>query len=133
MKLMQRIRKVGGEVQDREKLLKWFNKLLDKLPDGEIVLELNPTDRTDAQNKYYWVLVHILAGSFGITDKDMHDYPKDTFLPKREYFLMIKNKQLRSTTEQNKDEMSEYIENVIAFASEQGIVIPDIEEYKHSY
>ena len=36
-------------------------------------------------------------------------------------------------TEQNKDEMSEYIENVIAFASEQGIVIPDIEEYKHSY
>ena len=46
---------------------------------------------------------------------------------------MTKNKQLRSTTEQNKDEMSEYIENVIAFASEQGIVIPDIEEYKHSY
>ena len=133
MKMMQRIRKEGGVVQDREKLLKWFNKLLDKLPDGEIVLELNPTDRTDAQNKYYWVIVHILANEFGITDNNMHEYLKDTFLPKREYFVLIKNKQLKSTTEQNKDEMSSYIDNVISFASEHGIILPDIEEYKHKY
>lgn len=131
MKLIQRVKKEGGVVQEREKLIRWFNRLLDKIQDGELVIELNPTDRTDAQNKYYWVLVHILAQSFGISDNQMHEFLKSAFLPSQDYFVLIKKKQLSSTTEQNKDEMTEYIEKVIRFGAEQGIVLPDAEEYKH--
>ena len=39
---------------------------------------------------------------------------------------------MTSTTEQSKDQMSDYIERVIQFAAENGIALPDLEEYKHS-
>lgn len=132
MKTIAHIRKVGGEIEDREKLTKWFDRLLNKLPDGEHLLEINPTDRTDAQNKFYWVCVRILANNFGISPEELHEHFKSEWLPSQEFFILTKRKQLRSTTDMSKDEMSVYIDKVIRLAAEQGIVIPDPEEYKHS-
>ncbi len=133
MKHLQYIRKTDGCVQDREKLLKWFSRYLDKMPDGEQVIEFIETNRTDAQNKYYWVVLQIMAQSFGTTAEELHTYFKAEYLPSQEYFTLVRHKRLKSTTEQTKDQMTEYIDKVIAFAAEQGVVIPDIEEYKHAY
>lgn len=131
MKQIQHIIKTDGEVQDREKLLKWFSRYLDRMPNGEQVIEFIETTRTDAQNKYYWVVLQIMAGSLGTTPNELHEYFKSEFLPAQEYFTLVRHKRLTSTTEQTKDQMTEYIDKVIRFAAEQGIIIPDIEEYKH--
>lgn len=61
MKAIQRIRKTNGEVQDRERLLRWFSRYLERMPDGEQLIEFIETSRTDAQNKYYWVILGIMA------------------------------------------------------------------------
>lgn len=132
MKTIARIRKVGGEVEDRDKLIRWINMLLDKMTDGEHLIEISPTDRTDAQNKFYWVCVRIIANTFGVSPNDLHEHFKSEWLPSQEYFVLTKRKQVRSTSEMTKDEMSEYLEKVIRLAAEQGIVIPDPEEYKHT-
>lgn len=131
MRNVQYARKVDGEVEDKEKLLKWFGRFLDKMPDGEVLIEFTSTSRTDAQNKYYWVIVGIIGRTLGMQPEDVHKYFKECFLPKTEYFVAIKDKQLRSTTEQTKDQMAAYLDKIIRFAAEQGIIIPDLEEYKH--
>lgn len=132
IKAMQHIRKSDGEVVDREKLLRWFSRYLDKMPDGEQIIEFVETTRTNTQNAYYWVVLGIMAREFGTTPQELHEYCKAEFLPTQSYFTLIRHKRMRSTTAQTKDEMAEYIDKVIAFAAEQGVVIPDIEEYKHT-
>lgn len=132
MKTIQRIHKIDGEVVEREKLLTWFNRMLDRLSDGEYILDMDSTTRTDAQNRYYWgVIIPTCANTFGITRDEMHEFFKDHFLPSQEYFVLTRQKKLSSTTAQTIDEMSSYLEKTIKFAAEQGIVIPDAEEYKH--
>ncbi len=132
MKQLQHIVKQDGEVQDRDKLLRWFSRYLDKMPNGEQVIEFIETTRTDAQNKYYWVVLSIMASELGTTPNELHEYFKSEFLPTQEYFTMIRHKRMSSTTEQSKDQMTGYLNKVIQFAAEQGVIIPDIEEYKHS-
>lgn len=133
MKHLQHIRKTDGVVQDRERLLRWFSRYLDRMPNGEQLIEFIETDRTTMQNKYYWVVLGIMAQSFGTTAEELHAFFKAEYLPSQEYFTLIANRKLKSTTEQTKDQMSVYIDKIIAFAAEQGVVIPDLEEYKHAY
>lgn len=132
MKLLKKIQKEGGEVKDREKLNKWLNKVLDSMPDGEFLMEINPTDRTDSQNKFYWVCIGIIARAFGISPNTLHTHFKSEWLPTEEYLVLVKKRRKTSTSDMTKDEMTEYIDKVIRFAAEQGIVIPDPEEFKHS-
>lgn len=131
MKQVWRIQKVDNNVQDRDKLLRWFNRYLDKMPNGEQLIEFVETSRTDAQNKYYWVILGIMANTFGTTAEELHEFFKAEYLPSQDYFTLIRKRRLTSTTEQTKDQMSIYIDKIIAFAAEQGLEIPDIEEYKH--
>lgn len=133
MKHLQHIRKTDGVVQDRERLLRWFSRYLDRMPNGEQLIEFIETDRTTMQNKYYWVVLGIMAQSFGTTAEELHAFFKAEYLPSQEYFTLIRKRRLTSTTEQTKDQMSIYIDKIIAFAAEQGVVIPDLEEYKHAY
>lgn len=132
MRNVQYVRKVDGVVEDKDKLLKWFERFLEKMSDGEVLIEFTSTSRTDAQNKYYWVINGIIGRHLGMRPEDVHKMFKEMFLPKTDYFVAIKQKQLRSTTEQTKDQMREYLDNVIQFTAEEiGIVLPDLEEYKH--
>lgn len=133
MKHLQHIRKTDGVVQDRERLLRWFSRYLDRMPNGEQLIEFIETDRTTMQNKYYWVVLGIMAQSFGTTAEELHAFFKAEYLPSQDYFTLIRKRKLSSTTEQTKDQMSIYIDKIIAFAAEQGVVIPDLEEYKHAY
>lgn len=131
MKNLCYIRKTDGQVEDKDKLLRWFERYLDKMPDGEVLIEFNPTDRTDAQNKFMWVCINIIAQTFGITPADLHEHFKSEWLPSEEYLVLVKSKKKRSTTDMTKDEMTEYLDKIIRFAAEEGIVIPDPQIYKH--
>lgn len=133
MRNLTYIHKVNGEVQDREKLLRWFNRYLDTCPNGDMLIEFVSAPRTNAQNAYYWVVTGIIARHLGISSDELHEYFKEMYLPKQEYFVAIKKKQIQSTTILNVDEMAAMIDKVILFASENEVVIPDLEEYKHTH
>lgn len=133
MRNLTYIHKVNGEVQDREKLLRWFNRYLDTCPNGDMLIEFVSAPRTQAQNAYYWVVVGDIAKYIGITPDELHEYFKEMFLPKEEYFVVIKNKQKESTTTLNVDEMGAFIDNAIRFGAEHGAPIQDLEEYKHTH
>lgn len=134
MKSLTYIHKVNGEVQDREKLLRWFNRYLDTCPNGDMLIEFVSAPRSAAQNKYYWVITGIIARHLGITSDELHEYFKDTFIPKQEYFVAIKKKQTtQTTTSLNVDEMGQLIDSAVRFAAEHGVIIPDLEEYKHTH
>lgn len=133
MRNLTYIHKVNGEVQDREKLLRWFNRYLDTCPNGDMLIEFVSAPRTQAQNAYYWVVTGIIARNLGISSDELHEYFKEMYLPKQEYFVAIKKKQIQSTTILNVDEMAAMIDKVILFAAEHGVVIPDLEEYKHTH
>ena len=133
MRNLTYIHKVNGEVQDREKLLRWFNRYLDTCPNGDMLIEFVSAPRTQAQNAYYWVVTGIIARNLGISSDELHEYFKEMYLPKQEYFVAIKKKQIQSTTILNVDEMAAMIDKIILFAAEHGVVIPDLEEYKHTH
>lgn len=133
MRNLTYIHKVNGEVQDREKLLRWFNRYLDTCPNGDMLIEFVSAPRTNAQNAYYWVVTGIIARHLGISSDELHEYFKEMYLPKQEYFVAIKKKQIQSTTILNVDEMAAMIDKVVQFAAEHGVVIPDLEEYKHTH
>ena len=98
MRNLTYIHKVNGEVQDREKLLRWFNRYLDTCPNGDMLIEFVGAPRTNAQNAYYWVVTGIIARHLGISSDELHEYFKEMYLPKQEYFVAIKKKQIQSTT-----------------------------------
>lgn len=131
MKQVYRIEKRNGEVVERERLMRWFARYLDRMPDGERLIEFVETTRTNTQNAYYWVVLGIMASEFGTTPEELHEHCKAAFLPSREYFTLISRRRMRSTREQTTAEMAAYIDRVVQFAAENGVVIPDIEEYKH--
>ena len=133
MRNLTYIHKVNGEVQDREKLLRWFNRYLDTCPNGDMLIEFVSAPRTQAQNAYYWVVVGDIAKHIGIAPDELHEYFKEMFLPKEEYFVVIKNKQKESTPTLNVDEMGAFIDNTIRFGAEHGAPIQDLEEYKHTH
>jgi hypothetical protein len=133
MRNLTYIHKVNGEVQDREKLLRWFNRYLDTCQNGDMLIEFVSAPRTQAQNAYYWVVVGIIARHLGITNDELHEYFKEIYLPKEEYFVIIKNKQKESTTTLNVDEMGAFLDNAIRFGAEHGVPIQDLEEYKHTH
>jgi len=79
--------------------------------------------RSDQQNRYYWgVVMQYLSQWCGYTPEEMHEAMKMKFL------IVHRDKlpdTVRSTRSLTKDEMVEYIDNVIMFAAENGVVIPD--------
>lgn len=127
------IHKINGVIQEREKLLKWFNKFLDTCPNGDMLMEFVSAPRTNAQNAYYWVVLGNGANRLGTTPEELHEYFKEKHLPTEEYFVVIKRKKQDSTTKLNTDEMGTYIDNVIHDLAENGVVVPDLEEYKHTH
>jgi hypothetical protein len=82
-------------------------------------------NRTNSQNDMYWKFVTEFGNHFGY-DKDFaHDMLRYKFLFKVVDFDGEEAKQLLSTTKQNTKTMSEYMENCIRYAANNGFVFND--------
>jgi len=128
------VKKIDGKVQEREKLLAWFNNYLDNMQDSEQTITIEPCGRTEAQNRYYWgVVLSTISVNIGESRDKLHQLFKEQFLPKEEYITFIKNIKMESTTQAETDEFSNYMQQIIQWAAESlNIYIPDAEEYKHT-
>jgi hypothetical protein len=82
--------------------------------------------RTKQQNKYYWVaVVGIPAKDIGYSNEEMHEAYKIMFLRMHKEGCP---ETVRSTTDLNTKEFTEYVEKCRMWAAENGYEIPDPEE-----
>lgn len=103
-----------------------FDDYLAKYKDGtrvEVTVRKYRRTRTLEQNRYYWgVVIYILADFFGYSKEEMHEAMKWKFL--KQVDMPIET--VRSTTDLSTKEFSDYIENIVRWASsEYQVVIPD--------
>lgn len=101
-----------------------FEKYLSSLRgEVEMIVRKWKKKRTDNQNRYYWgVIVPLLCDSLGYYDEEMHEALKWKFLRNKE---REKLPTVKSTVSLSTIEFKNYIERIITWAAEQGIIIPD--------
>lgn len=82
------------------------------------------------QNKYYWVILEIVWAEFGYTKQEMHEFFKNEFLGEWHYMSQLKKEILvvKDTSSLTVAEFRDYVEQIIIWASNNGIVIPDAEK-----
>lgn len=87
----------------------------------EIYIDKYEPKRTISQNKYYRTILKHIGDSLGYTQKEIGEIMKSKFLNEV-------NPDVVSTADLTKKEFTEYLDRVIQFGAEQGIVLPDISE-----
>ena len=96
-------------------------------PDG-FVMEIRHEDRTTQQNRFYWALLNNISEQIRPDGKSYsadiwHEHMKTQFLIPKMMKLpngMLKEVE-RTTTELTKSEFTEYVEQVLAYATENGL------------
>ena len=82
---------------------------------GEVMITIEEIkNRTQYQNNYYWNILRFMARYHpfdGYTVNELHEAMKQTF-------------SVASTKELNRDEFSEYLNNIIKLASEEDVPVP---------
>lgn len=98
----------------------------------EITVARQRATRSQQQNAYYWgVVLDLLAEHTGYHVNELHEYFKQTFLPKHLIFAAPSGEVLReavvgqTTTTLNKLEFGDYVERIRQVAAEMGVDIPD--------
>ena len=101
---------------------------IQKLPVSKAYI-LSITNKKDSrsvsQNKLYWLYIACISKETGVEKDDLHAYFKQRFLLKDE--IDIAGEVLKatySTSKLSKDNFAIFIEKIISFASELGIVLP---------
>ena len=92
------------------------------------VVRIEPANRTNAQNAFYWALLQsiseqVMPGGKSHSRDTWHIYFKTLFLPGR--MIELPNGELieqePSTTGMNKEQFSEYVERVTAWAMDHSV------------
>ena len=105
-----------------------FQKVVARMA-GQVMVSIESmrSQRTLDQNAWYWSQVLPLIAEFtGHTAEELHEIYKRMFLPKR--VVKYKNKEIvmaGTTTNQSISEFGEYLERILAEASELGVVVPE--------
>jgi hypothetical protein len=93
-----------------------------------MVVRIEPSSRTNAQNAFYWALLQsiseqVMPGGKSHSRDTWHIYFKTLFLPGRMIELPTGEliEQEPSTTGLNKEQFSEYVERVTAWATDHSV------------
>ncbi len=87
------------------------------------------------QNAYYWVCLSIIGDELGYTKEEMHGifgmmYLKEyTSITNGKTGEIIEIEMIRSTTTLNKVEFGEYLNRIIQWAAEMGVILLTPEEF----
>lgn len=127
----------GGEVHMRNKA-EWLAGVRSFKGEVEFIARRKHATRSDQQNRYYWGVVvaalHDRLKEDGWTEDDVHEFLKQTFVPKR-LAITDSNGEVKdgivigaTTTRLNKLQFSDYCKSIIEWAAQElDIVIPDPE------
>lgn len=115
--------------EDKQDMSEYIASLDGKL----VVVEIDTVrnKRSSQQNRYYWLILGMIAEHTGHTSEELHEYFKLKFLPKQ--FEMI-NKSTgeseevtipKTTTKLSIQEFADYVTQIESFAAGLGLSIPD--------
>jgi hypothetical protein len=112
--------------QDEEKLRMHLASFVDE-QEIEVIVRKARSKRTIKQNSYYWAAVlEIISKETGNSVNDLHDFFKAKFLQKQTNIFGKTYTVVRSTTDLNTKEFTEYIRQIKVFAAgELDIFVPD--------
>ena len=100
----------------RIKSQKWYDVQLQKFKEGEevtLLIHNRRAKRSEAQNRYWWVYMTLLAQETGHTPEEIHEWAKGKFLTERIATVFGSPTRVKgSTTRLNKPEFSELIMKV---------------------
>lgn len=101
-----------------------FRKYLQSLRgEVELIVRKWKKRRTSNQNNYYWgVIIPILCDSIGYDSEEMHEALKWKFLKNREKKNLVT---VKSTAGLSTVEFKNYIEEIVRWSAQEGIIIPD--------
>lgn len=109
----------------RRVVFEYLEKLnLNKKYSVEITLKRET--RTLSQNRLYWLYLACLEQETGNDKEALHDYFKRKWL--RKNTTELQNEQIisvYSTKELNTVQFKAYIDRIVLFAAEEGIILPD--------
>jgi len=89
----------------------------------ELIVRKWKKRRTNNQNSYYWgVVIPILCETLGYSNEEMHEALKWKFLRNKD---REKLPTVKSTAGLSTIEFGNYIDEIVRWASQEGIVIPD--------
>ena len=108
-----------------------LKKILQQLSSGEwmIKIEEYKNDRTLRQNSYYWKVLSIIGEELGYYKNELHEVFLDQFAP-IQTIRNLEGKPIQKpvrTSQMTVEQMTAYIEQIIQFAAENNIVIPNPE------
>lgn len=97
------------------------------LPDKTYECVFRKVKRTGQQNKYYWVVVAIIADSLGYSSDEMHEALKRNFIGSEQGKDCFGNVYIKakSSAKLNKDDFIDYLNKVLIFAQNENIEIPE--------
>lgn len=106
---------------------------IDKLPEGkkyDVSIKLKRVTRTFSQNRLHWLWLACIMAETGNDKDSLHEYFKDTYLPKESKPIFGKIIEVAvSTTSLNTAQFTHYLNRIQQFASsELGIILPDPED-----
>ncbi len=110
-------------IADREQFDRYIESLVGVV---EIIVKPWKQKRTDEQNKYLWGVVYkCLSDWNGNSTEEWHEICKQMFLPPHQVMFERKFYTMRlTTTTKSTKEFAEYVDKIIQFAAEHGVVIP---------
>ena len=101
----------------------WLKKLEGK--EVQIIIEKRKNIRSLKANNYYWLLIELIAQELGYTKEEAHEAFKWMFLKKHN----VKIPTVRSTSDLDNEEFTDYIEKVKVFsAQELNMFLPEPED-----
>lgn len=123
-------RVVGGKLElDRGA----FARAVAGLPDGEVILKIQDTRRSDAQSRYYWaVVISAISTYTGYTPEETHQLCKEMFNARTHTEVNPDTGEVedrhgyQSTATLDVQQFSLYVDRIRQWAAETlGLVIPD--------
>jgi len=93
---------------------------LSSTSDGRYVVEIyNADPRTNAQNRYYHLILTIMSRDTWYQKDELHDIFKNMFLNVNDQWII-------TTAQLTVEQFSEYVENIKKRCAVNGYVVPDL-------
>lgn len=109
-----------------------FARAVASLPDGEVIIKIQDTRRSDAQNRTYWLWLHLLSEHTGYTPEELHQICKEQFNGRTHSDVHPETGEIedrhgyQSTATLDVQQFSIYLDRVRQWAAEVlGVNLPD--------
>ena len=102
--------------------------------DKNMVITIEPPNRSKAQNRLYWMWVSIIGKDTGHTKTEMHFVLANMFLPRVKFAFHGKQYDMpASTSDLSTKDFADYLKDIESFATDMGLNLPHPQDYDYIF